>query len=262
MSIVKEHVIELLDKDIRLDKRKLHEYRKPIVIEYGISDKAAEGSARVKIGETEVVAGVKMEVGMPYPDNLDQGTIIVNVELLPLSDPDFETGPPSIEAIELARAGVDRGIRESGCIDFKKLCIKEGEKVWTILIDIYSINNDGNLADAIGLAALAALKDAKFPKYDIEKNKIDYKEKTKKLILKEFPIPVTVFKIKDKFIVDPILDEEYAADARLTIATVEDGRICALQKGGESFLTTEEIDKMIEIATEKSKELRKLLKGE
>lgn len=260
MNIVKEHLLELLNKDLRLDKRKLQEYRKPITIEYGVSGKAAEGSARVKIGNTEVVAGIKMEVGTPYPDNPDQGTIIVNVELLPLSDPEFETGPPRIEAIKLARAVVDRGVRESGCIDFKKLCIKKGEKVWIILIDVYSINNDGNLADAMGLAALAALKDAKFPRYDEKEDKTDYKTKTKKIVLKELPIPVTTVKIKDKFLIDPSLEEEEAKDAQLTVTTIEDGRICAMQKGGESFLTSEEIDKMVEIAIDKGKELRKLIK--
>ena len=35
----------------------------------------------------------------------------------------FDIGRPGIEAIELARV-IDRGIRESGFIDFKKLCIK------------------------------------------------------------------------------------------------------------------------------------------
>ncbi|MBI2499215.1 exosome complex protein Rrp42 [Candidatus Woesearchaeota archaeon] len=259
-GIVTSHIINLIDKDSRLDGRKLDQFR-DIKIEYGVSAKSAEGSALVKIGKTEVVAGIKMEVGEPYPDRLDEGTIIANVELLPLSSGEFESGPPTIKSIELARSVVDRGLRESKAIDFKKLTIKKGEKVWTILIDAYSINDDGNLADAIGLATLAAIKDAKFPKYDEKEEKIDYKEKTKKGIeLKELPIPVTVLKIKNKFILDPTLDEENAMGARLTVTTVEDGRICALQKGGISPLTPEDTEKIIELATKKGKELRKLFK--
>ncbi|MEK6952344.1 MAG: exosome complex protein Rrp42 [Nanoarchaeota archaeon] len=259
-DIVTNHVINLIDKDVRLDGRKLDQFR-DIKIEYGVSAKSAEGSALVKIGKTEVVAGIKMEVGEPYPDKLDEGTIIANVELLPLSSGEFESGPPTIKSIEMARSVVDRGLRESKAIDFKKLTIKKGEKVWTILIDAYSINDDGNLADAIGLATLAAIKDAKFPKYDEKEEKIDYKEKTKKSIeLKELPIPVTVLKIKNKFVVDPVLDEENAMSARLTVTTIEDGRICALQKGGILPLTPEDIEKIIELATKKGKELRKLLK--
>ena len=49
---------------IRLDGRSLEEYRKPIKIETNISN-MAEGSAKVTIGETVVIAGVKMDVGEP-----------------------------------------------------------------------------------------------------------------------------------------------------------------------------------------------------
>src|SRR3990167_7617811 len=131
---LRSHIISLLNADTRLDGRKLTEYRTPIEVEYGVV-KTAEGSARVKIGDTEVIAGVKMEVGEPYPDTPDEGTLIVGAELIPLSNPDFESGPPSIEAVELSRV-VDRGLRESHAVDFGKLCIKKGEKVWTILLDI------------------------------------------------------------------------------------------------------------------------------
>jgi len=260
MNIVSEHIRNLLKKGKRLDGRGFEEYRKDIKIEYGVS-KNAEGSARVKIGNTEVIAGVKMDISEPYPDVPDKGSMSVNVELLPLSNPNFELGPPGIQAIELARAVIDRGIRESDALDFKSLCIKKGEKVWFFLIDVYSLNDEGNLADAMGLAALAALKDARFPKYDPKTGEIDYKEKTnKRVVLKELPIPVTILKIEDKFLVDPILDEEKVTDARLTVTTTKDGRICALQKGGEKSLSMNDIDKMVDIAIRKGKELRKLLK--
>ena len=147
--IVEDHVKKLLMTEKRFGGRKLDEFRK-IEVEYGVSAKSAEGSARVKIGDTEVIAGIKMEVGVPYPDQPEKGTLMAGVELLPLSSPEFESGPPSIKSIELARVVVDRGIRESDALDLKKLCIKKGEKMWMVIIDNYSINDDGNLADAIG----------------------------------------------------------------------------------------------------------------
>ena len=254
---LRSHIISLLNVDTRLDGRKLTEYRQPIEVEYSVI-KTAEGSARVKIGETEVMVGVKMEVGKSYPDTPDEGTIIVGAELLPLSNPEFELGPPGIQAIELARV-VDRGIRESKALDFKKLCIISGEKVWLLLIDICTLNDAGNLLDASSLAALAALKDAKYPGYDGEK--VNYKEKTdKKLPLGKSPIAVTVIKIGDKFIVDPDTDEEKVIDARLTVSSIEDGTLCAMQKGGDFPLSIEDIDKMLDIGIEKGKELRHYLK--
>src|SRR3989338_9244066 len=164
---LRKHIIGLLKAGTRLDGRKLNDYRKPIQIDYGVV-MTANGSARVKIGDTEVIAGIKLEVGTPYPDNPDEGTIIVGAELLPLSSPDFELGPPGIQAVELARV-VDRGIRESKCLDFKKLCIEEGEKAWMIIVDICTINDAGNLLDASSLAAIAALRNTTFPEYKDDK---------------------------------------------------------------------------------------------
>ena len=127
-------------------------------------------------------------------------------------------------------------------------------------IDIYPINDAGNLFDAAALAALAALKDAKFPKYDEKEGKVDYNEKTKnKLPLAKEAIEITIIKIKDKLLVDPTNEEWEALDARLTVACLEDGKLCALQKGGDGSLKPDEIEKMVDLALEKAKELRKLL---
>ena len=255
-NMLREHIIKLFEADTRLDGRKLDEYRK-VSLDVNVTD-TAEGSARVKIGQTEVIAGVKVEVMEPYPDQLDQGSIMVGAELLPLSSPDFELGPPGKQAIELARL-VDRGIRESKSLDFKKLCIKEGGKVWMIILDIVTINDAGNLFDAAALAGIAAMKNMTFPEY--KDDKIDYKKKTnKKLDIKGIPLSVTVSKIADKFIVDADSEEEQAVDARLTVATIDDGTLCALQKGGDYPLSQEDVSKMVDIGIEKGKELRKLVK--
>lgn len=254
---MKKHVIECLNKGIRYDGRKLDEFRK-IEIETGFIS-TAEGSSRVRCGNTEVIAGVKMSVEKPFPDTPGEGILMVGAELLPLSNPAFESGPPGEYAIEVARV-IDRGIRESKSLDNKRLCIKEGEKVWTINVDICPINVDGNLIDIGSIAAVSAILNAKFPK--LENEKVDYKVKTNESIpISKMPIAVTVFKVGNHFIVDPIETEEKVLDARLTITTTEDGNLCSLQKGGEGPLTVEEIDKMIDISLDKAKEIRKLIKG-
>ena len=252
--ISKDYMIHLLDKGVRIDNRKLDEYRK-ISIETGVSNKA-EGSARVKIGETDVIVGVKLEVGTPYPDKPDEGTIIVGAELLQMANPDFESGPPDAHSVELARV-VDRGIRESCAIDFKKLCIKTGEKVWLVLIDIYIVNDDGNLQDASSLAAIAALNDCKMPVYD--GTKVDYKKRKDKLPLLKKPIECTVVKIGKYLFVDPSLTEYKNVDARLTIA-YSNGSVNAMQKGGEYPFSVEEVEEALKIAKRKTDEISKLLK--
>lgn len=251
---IKRHFIKGLKEDFRFDGRHLTQFR-DVKIETGIS-RSAEGSARVKIGATELIAGVKMAVETPYLDTPEEGNLMVNAELLPLSSPEFEPGPPGNKAIELARI-VDRGIRESKAIDTKKLCIAAGEKVWSVIIDICTVNDAGNLIDAAALASLAALKTTRFPKYDPEKNELDYNERTETPlpILRE-PIAVTVYKTGEYVYVDPLSEEEEFFDARLTVTCTKEGNVCSLQKGGNMPLTVDEVDRMIGIAIEKSKEMR------
>ncbi len=255
MKPTSQYAMELLKDGKRLDGRQTDEYRE-ITIEYGVIA-TAEGSARVKIGQTEVLAGVKLGIESPFPDTPDEGALMVNVELLPIASPDFESGPPSIESIELARV-VDRGIREAKAIDSKKLCIEAGSKVWNVSIDVCVINAHGNLFDACGIAALAALQDTVYPSYDGEK--LDYKEKTtKKLEMAKVPVPTTIFKSGKTIFIDPTEDEEGCVDARLTVTTTKN-HVCALQKGGSAPLTQQEVDEMIKLALKKSKDITKLFK--
>jgi exosome complex component RRP42 len=256
MYTSKEHIIAALKKGVRLDGRKPDQFR-PLSIKIGTIE-TAEGSAIVKCGDTEVIVGVKMAIGKPYADRPNSGTLMVGAELLPISNPMFEQGPPTTESIELARI-IDKGIRESKSIDESSLCITPGEKVWMVNVDICPLNTDGNLIDVGALAAIAALKTTRLPKID-ENGTVNYKSKTdERLPVEGIPLPVTIIKVGDVLLVDATNEEFAAADARLTIITEEDGTICALQKGGDSSLTLHDISEMIDLATHKAKELRALL---
>lgn len=255
---MKDNILKYIVKGMRYDRRKFDEYR-TVTVEYGVSH-AAEGSARVRIGETEVIAGVKLSLEKPYPDTPSQGNLMINAELTPMSSPLFETGPPGEQAIELSRV-IDRGIRESKAIDLTKLCVKEGEKVWSVMVDIVTVNDAGNLFDAGALAAIAALKNAVFPTVK-EDGSVDYAKKTDKHVpLVQTPIAITVIKIGDQLIIDPLPEEEAALDARLTIAFNDANMLCAMQKGGEMPLTVDEIGAMIDLAMKHAKELRKKLES-
>ena len=252
-NITAERIKEYLKQDKRFDGRKPLEFR-DISIETNVS-KNAEGSSRVKIGKTEVLVGIKMKIGEPYPDSADSGNMMVTAELLPLSSPRFENGPPRFPAIELGRL-TDRLIRESKFIDTKGLCIKEGEKVWTVFIDVYSINDDGNLLDAAAIGAITALRSARIPEYDEENDKVLFGKLTdKKLPLKkEILFPKTFHKIGDKFIVDPTREEEDVSETRLTIGS-SDGIIYSMQKGNSQSLTIEEMHLLLDSNKEVEKEL-------
>ena len=240
----------------RADARAFDQYR-TLVLEPGYVPKA-EGSWLARLGDTQVLAGIKLSIGTPYPDTPDKGNISVSAELGPLANPAFEVGPPREESIELARV-VDRGIRESKMLDLAALCITPKEKVWTVNIDLHMLDDNGNLLDCASLAAVKALLNTRFPKYDETENKIIYNEKTDKALpVAEKPVSSTFAKIGNSIILDPVLAEEKVLDTRLTIVTTEN-EICAMQKSGNGTITKRELDSMIEIAFNKAKEIRKQL---
>lgn len=257
VNVKKKRITELLANGKRVDGRAPTEYRK-FEVESGVIERA-EGSARVHLGKTDVIVGVKVDTGKPFPDMPDKGVLTVNAELVPLASPAFEPGPPGEEAVELARV-VDRGIRESKAINLEKLCVESGKLVFVVFIDVYVLNHDGNLIDASAIAALAALINTKMFKYAVEEGEIMKKPGYTPLPVVNYPVAVTLAKIGNKIILDPGIDEEEVMDARLTITMDKDGHICAMQKGGGSgFFTKEEIIEAVKIASEKTLELRKIV---
>ncbi|MBN1682555.1 exosome complex protein Rrp42 [Candidatus Bathyarchaeota archaeon] len=244
---------EVLSTGKRMDGRSLEEYR-PLIIKSDVLAKS-EGSAEVKLGKTHLMVGVKVGTGTPFEDTPDEGVMMTNAEFTPIAHPSWEPGPPNEDSIELARV-VDRGLRSAEILDTNELNIISGKLVHIVFIDFYILNYDGNLIDACGAGAIAALLKAKKPVYEIKKGEPVLTDKKVPLTIRKKPIPVSVIKIGDNFILDPNADEEEVMDVRLTITFDEDGNICTMQKSGSAGLTTDEIKKCINIAKAKAPEIR------
>ena len=80
-ELKKAQILELLEQGKRVDGRALDEPRK-ISIEINAIPKA-NGSARVYLGDTEVLCGVKIQPDRPFPDVGDKGMFMCTAELLP-----------------------------------------------------------------------------------------------------------------------------------------------------------------------------------
>jgi exosome complex component RRP42 len=246
-EIRKDYLYHLVLKGERADGRSFDEYR-DIILETG-SVRKADGSALVKLGNTQVMVGVKIQPGEPFSDTPNKGVIITNAELVPLASPSFEPGPPNEVGIELARV-VDRGVRESGAIDLEALCITPAEKVWIVFIDVHVLDDCGNLMDASSLGAIAALMTAKVPaaQYGLGE---DYP-----LPVKDVPVATTAVEFGDAVIFDPDTDEESVADTKLTVITTADGSVCGMQKSGPGLISQDHIYRIVDIACERAKEIR------
>ncbi|MGD0510365.1 MAG: RNA-binding protein [Candidatus Micrarchaeaceae archaeon] len=253
IDIVKtSYIRELLAKDMREDERGLLDFR-PITIETGLLGNA-EGSAQVDLGATRVLAGVKLVLDKPMEDTPNQGNLVCSAELLPLASANYESGPPSPEAIEFARV-VDRGIRAGNCVNLESLFVAE-EKAWTVYIDLYVLNYNGNLFDAGEIAAMSALLNTGVPKYEDEK--VVREERAGKLKVDNIVTSATFGKMDGKIILDPSENEEIAAEGRITIATDEDN-VRAVQKGFSGGFFVNEVEDLIDVAFNKHKELKGII---
>ncbi|MEB3851746.1 MAG: exosome complex protein Rrp42 [Desulfurococcales archaeon] len=246
----REAIEALIAKGLRVDGKRDPATPRSVTVELGVIERA-EGSALVKLGNTQVMAGVKMDVGAPFRDTPDQGVLTVHAEFVPLASPLFEPGPPDENAIELARV-VDRSLREVGAVDLGELVIRSGEKVWVVWVDLYILDHGGNLFDASMLAAMAALLNARIPYYEeIETGEVVVdrsKPPLGALPIRRRVVTVTVAKIGRHLAVDPDFEEESVADVRLVVALDDGGRIVGLQKSGEGAITREEARRAIALA--------------
>jgi exosome complex component RRP42 len=134
-----------------------------------------------------------------------------------------------------------------------KLCIEPGKKVWIMFLDVHVLDYDGNLFDAANIGANAALKTAIVPAKRANLGE-DYP-----LPVQHQPISITAVKVDGKILVDPTHDEERVAEARLTVATLESGNLCAMQKGLSGAFTLDEVMKIVDTSRRIGAEVRSKL---
>ena len=257
-NLRKKQMRESISAGKRLDERSLEEIR-PLQIEIDVIKKAS-GSAWVKLGKTEVIAGIKVETGEPFEGLENSGAMIITAEVLPIASPHIEPGPPDEETIELARV-VDRGVRESEMLDLSKLVLVPGKIVYTIFVDCSIINVDGNLFDATSYAVVSALASCKLPIFEIKDDKVVETGKTQEPPITTIPVSITTVKIGDYLLLDPNTEEEACMDARLTITTNSRGSIVAMQKGLKGYFTVDEVKGIADKARIKGEEIRVKLEG-
>ncbi len=249
-KLLRAHLAELAAEDQRHDGRGRFAGR-DTELEINCLQRA-EGSAMVRMGDTIVYAGVKFQIMTPYPDRPNQGGLMCSAEVRPVAGRNWEPGPPSPESIELGRV-VDRGIRESGCINTEDLCLIPGEKAWQVILDLFAISDDGNLFDAFALAGIAALKSAVVPaeRFGVGEDR--------PLGVAKTPVMCSYHKVGGRFVYDADKREELGGDERIHITLGDDDHVHSLQKGLKGIFTAAEFAEIMEQARSRCAELRDLI---
>jgi len=224
----------LLD-DIRADGRGRLDFR-PFVAETQFLSQT-NGSSRLILDSTDVIVGVKAELGQPAPGRPDEGVVQVAVDLNSSAALKFEGKAAAALSIELTRA-VERMVSESRVLDLRPLCLVPGKQVWLLYIDVLVLESAGNLLDAIMLAIRAALRSTALPKVTVvalaEENEYELQveeDVTFGLDLSRLPICLTLHFLGAIFFLDATLEEEQCPTSRASVAVNGEGRVIAVLQG-------------------------------
>lgn len=222
-----------VSENIRADGRDRLDFR-PMTIETGLISQA-NGSARIVLGGTDILIGVKSELGEPLKGQ-DKGHIEVSVECCPSASPEFEGRGGSALNLELAKV-TERFLNASSSLDFKSLSLVPGKQCWILTVDALVLASTGNLFDALSIGIRAALGNTKIPFVSVVQGdsgsfelELD-PEKTFALDIENVPICVALTKIGKEYIVDATLEEEFCSDCRIAFAVNQKGNLTTIQKG-------------------------------
>ncbi|KAB2619767.1 exosome complex component RRP42, partial [Pyrus ussuriensis x Pyrus communis] len=197
---------------------------RPINAKTGVISQA-NGSARVRMGATDVIASVKAELGRPTALQPDKGKVFINVDCSPTAAPMFE-----------GRGGEELSAES---------------------------RSDGNLLDALGTAIKAALRDTGIPRVNVaagasgdEQPEVDVSdEEFLQFDTSKVPVIVTLTKVGKHYIVDATSEEESQMSSAVSISVNRQGHICGLTKRGGAGLDPSIILDMVSVAKTVSEQL-------
>lgn len=273
LSLGEKHFIQGgIAQDLRSDGRKRLTYR-PICVETGVIPQA-NGSARVRMGATDVISSVKAELGKPSSLQPDKGKVTINVDCSPTAEPMFEGRGGDELSMELSVA-LQRCLLggKSGAgagIDLSSLIVVDGKICWDLYIDCLVVSSDGNLLDALGAAIKAALSNTGIPRVHVaagasgdEQAEVDISdEEFLQFDTSDIPVIVTLTKVGRHYIVDATSEEESQMNSAVSISVNRKGHVCGLTKRGGAGLDPSIILDMISVAKHVSEQLINKLDSE
>jgi exosome complex component RRP42 len=261
----KAFIVTGAEKDVRCDGRRQNESR-DVEIRCGVIAQAA-GSSRVRLGGTDVIVGVKAEIGTPEADTPEIGSLEFSVECSPVASPAFrgrggeELAAELVGAIEKSYYMGPNSVASESPIDLSSLCILSGKSCWVLYVDALILDLDGSVIDAISMACRAALQDTKIPKVEIQQegDDADFEvdddpEQATRLDVSRVPLSLSVALTGTAIIVDPTSAEEEAATVVMSVSTNEEGHVCGISKHRGEGMSANVLLDMIAIAREELKE--------
>lgn len=217
-----------VEEEVRPDGRTLGRGR-PLTVGVG-AVASCQGSAMVKLGSTTVLAGIQVSLGRPSDDHPDQGSLVINVEYAPFATADYRPGRPTEQACAVSERlqALMLPMRLE-----QQLCIKPGKAAFKAEANVYVLNADGCVLDAVLLATTTAIRDLKLPAWKETKEggvRMDDSaaaraQPAQRLALPCQPLAISMALYKDKLLVDPTVEEESIASSSVTVVVDEHSRL-------------------------------------
>ncbi|NXT02273.1 EXOS7 protein, partial [Jacana jacana] len=256
----KLYIVHGVQEDLRVDGRGCEDYRCAEVETDVVSN--TSGSARVKLGHTDILVGVKAEMGTPKLEKPDEGYLEFFVDCSANATPEFEGRGGEELGTEIANT-LYRVFSCESSVDLKSLCINPREHCWVLYVDVLLLECGGNLLDAISIAVKAALFNTRIPKVRVLEDEEGSKEielsddpyDCIRLNVDDVPCIVTLSKIGYRHVVDATLQEEACSLASLLISVTSKGALTSMKKVGKGSLDPESIFEMMETGKRVGKSL-------
>ncbi|XP_057287470.1 exosome complex component RRP42 isoform X1 [Pezoporus wallicus] len=256
----KLYIVHGVQEDLRVDGRGCEDYRCAEVETDVVSN--TSGSARVKLGNTDILVGVKAEMGTPKIEKPDEGYLEFCVDCSANATPEFEGRGGEELGTEITSTFYTVFSSENS-VDLKSLCINPREHCWVLYVDVLLLVCGGNLFDAISIAVKAALFNTRIPKVRVLEDEEGSKEielsddpyDCIRLNVENVPLIVTLSKIGYRHVVDATLEEEACSLASLLVSVTSKGALTSIKKMGRGSLDPESIFEMMETGKKVGKAL-------
>ncbi len=204
----KTFIVHSVQDGLRTDGRCNESFR-PMELECGIVSNTS-GSSRLRLSNTEILVGVKAEMGKPRPTRPDEGFLEFFIDLSANASPEFEGRGGEELATEIAYT-LSTAYDLKNVMDYRTLCVLPGQCCWVLYVDVVVLECGGDLFDAIGMAVKAALYNTRIPKVRVEddgegQEEIEVSDDPHDVVLLDtsyMPLLVTVSKVSvfDVFLV-------------------------------------------------------------
>ena len=225
----------------------------------------ANGSARVrsKFSATDVLCGVKFEVG-----DVKSAPLQCAVEMGALARSDL-FGP--IEASKRAeRRGVELADRLldwlSGIVKLPTLI--PGKAQWITTLECVVFGDGGNLQDSLFIACYAALRDARLPEVTLNDDSTDFDINAEYTAASHLDfndrltLPSTCWFIAGRCVSDPTGEEEACADGAMCVELHHSGKVKKTLKTGGGAVDLKSYMEAIGLASGTAKRIIKFIDSE